>query len=512
MMVAFPASPAQIPGPTTGDKKRQQQQALAWKAYRGDFEPQLTKEQDEPDFNVMPNLCAPIVTTGSDFLFGKSVTIAVDESAPHGAADALKAAWGDEDDYTVFFQKLALNGGICGHVFVQITAPKDKAQHARFVILDPQNVSVQYAVNDCDYVQAYIIQYPIPVPWGASKLHRQVFQRVEQGHEEDVVAPERAETSATPEEGSFSVGTPVAPVTWIITDYEGSSESTLHATGAPVLWRLPFAPIQHCQNLPLPNEFWGQPDLTPSIIRMNLAYNLVESNINKIVWYHGHPWVWASGFNPSGVKMRPGDLIPIQSPEGKMGAVEAHGDVASARDFAADLRSDMDEDSGIPGWISRSMEMPKGAVSGVALEIFYQRPLSKTMTKRRLYGELIRKLSQIHLYFAGFDADGNTIPVHLHWPDLLPIDDAGYWQSTPMKQMAGVSNTTIQLSANLDPELERLRRQQEAQHATDDFNAGLGPPPATQAFTQQADSSSSMNAGGAGSAASAPDAPAAPNA
>src|SRR5690242_195025 len=224
-MMTMPAQ-GTLPGPTPSDKARQQQMSTAWKAYRGDFPAPIKKEEDEPDFSVRSNLCGPIVQTGVDFLFGKGVSITVASDADEDeAADAsaspgddmqsvLDACWGDEDDRTVFFQKLAMNGGICGQVFVKIIPPTQEGGRARFIVLDPQHVSVVTAPDDCDYVTCLIIQYEVPNANGVgSVIHRQIIQRVE-SQEEAMGAPDYADMDESGDSADWQGAT-----TWTISTY-----------------------------------------------------------------------------------------------------------------------------------------------------------------------------------------------------------------------------------------------------------------------------------------------------
>src|SRR6267154_131118 len=95
---------------TDDDKKRQKAIADAWRAYDGDFEPQLEKTPEGIDPNVVINQCAPIVDTGVDFLFGQEVEIRAEETAPKEAQDLLDTAWGRKEVRVPLLQDLAYNG------------------------------------------------------------------------------------------------------------------------------------------------------------------------------------------------------------------------------------------------------------------------------------------------------------------------------------------------------------------------------------------------------------------
>ncbi len=475
MSIAAPAR-LQPPAPTKADKARQADQQRAMDAYRGKFKPPFKpEEQDVPP--IIPNRCGPVVNTGMFLLVGHGVGIELAENAPEGASDYLKAAWGDEDERIIFLQKLVINCGVYGHGFVQvIPPPRDESNqmigYARFINVDPATVSIITDEDDCDSVNTFIIDSSFPQASGGTRYKRRIFSRVSPEQESPYGPTLVDETQAT----------------WQITTWESQGSAQAFEQVGPTLnWPYPFAPIQDCQNLPNPNEHWGLPDITPSIIDMNEAISFVESNTAKIIYNQAHDIVAIKGANPnqSPIQNEPGKWA-VLPPGTDLVTAQAHGDVANSRLFAADLRSDMDEDSGVNGIVmGRMSELPRGAISGIAIKMLYQTALQKKTSRQHTIGKLIRKLSRIHLYFGGFDPDANSITVTLHWEDPLPDDDLAQWQSAPLQEQVGVSKRTIlsERGYDYDEELERL--QEEAQNDLAGFNAGMGQPPQAQQFANQ---------------------------
>src|SRR5258706_7307099 len=82
---------------TEDDKKRQKAIADAWKAYDGDFEPQLEKTPEGIDPNVVINQCAPISDTGGDFLFSQELENSAGENAPAEAQPNIANNFGCDD-------------------------------------------------------------------------------------------------------------------------------------------------------------------------------------------------------------------------------------------------------------------------------------------------------------------------------------------------------------------------------------------------------------------------------
>src|SRR5579863_4675229 len=141
-------APASYPGVSTlalapipqVDAQRKQEQAHAWKAYQGQLQRPLVVERDQPDDNVLSNRCGPVVDKGVSFLFGQVLKLEAtqektdapaDGSLPSDAAaaptpvqDFLDGLWGDDDDRMTLLSKMAVNGGVFGHVFLKLIPAK----------------------------------------------------------------------------------------------------------------------------------------------------------------------------------------------------------------------------------------------------------------------------------------------------------------------------------------------------------------------------------------------------
>src|SRR6266566_1109389 len=128
------------------DKKRVAAVALAWRAYDGDFDPQLEKTPEGIDPNVIINLMSPIVDTGVDFLFGQEIEISVEKGAPQAAQDFLNDAWGEKEVRIPLLQDLAMNGAMARTALLRIVPSSDKPgkeKTYRLVAVDPSTVCVE---------------------------------------------------------------------------------------------------------------------------------------------------------------------------------------------------------------------------------------------------------------------------------------------------------------------------------------------------------------------------------
>jgi hypothetical protein len=440
------------------------QMTLAWKSYRGELPKPLKAQKGQPDDNVLSNRCQPIVDKGVSFLFGQTMKIDINGMG-NQAQEWLDHAWGaasisDDDDRMTLLSMLAMNGGVCGQAFLKIIPANPDAglQYPRLVALDPQICRVITSPDDCDLVLAYIIEYDI----GQGMSKRQVYCRCD------------------PDQLSYTIGESDLDDTWQITTYIKTQTGAYIQQGQPVVWPYPFAPLFACQNLPNPNEWWGTPDLTPDLIETNKAINFVQSNVNRIGKIHAHPKVWTAGLGASQISVSVDDVICLPSPDAKLSALEAHGDLANLMAFAGTLRSDMDEQSRIPAVaLGRLVELPKGNISGVALQLLFQPLIEKTIQKQRLYGRLIREVSRALMVIGGFATvkDYQDTDIELHWQNLLPVDDLAAAQTALALQQLGVSNDTILQNLGYDADAEADKSAKEDAKKMTMYSKGQGMPP-----------------------------------
>lgn len=467
---------AQAPIPKEDiDRKEAMQQA--WRAYRGKMPPPLKISPNQPDDNVLSNRCAPIVDKGVSFLFGNVLKIeATDETTDSDTDDDspiqnfISGLWGDDDDRMTLLSQMAINGGVCGSAFLKLIPAQGSMKYPRIVVMDPMLVRVVTADDDCSLIQAYIIEYN----HGSSDLQkRQIIARVD---------PDNMASIA----GEYDLDD-----TWQIANYvrriQGSTglDGRWIQVGETVKWPYPFAPIFHCQNLPNPNEQWGVPDLTSDLIGLNKVLNFVQSNTSRIVKYHGHPITYAVGLSSTQIQIGVDDLICLPSPDSKLEKLEAMTDFPGLLNFASTIRADMDEQSRVPAVaLGRTAELPKGNISGVALQLLFQPLIEKTIQKQRLYGRCIREITRAALVVSGLIniEDYEDYKVDIHYSNLLPIDDLAAAQTATLLKSLGVSTQTILSELGYNPDDEADKTAQETTQQITAYSQGKGLPPTQQAM------------------------------
>ncbi len=459
---------------TEQDKKRQKLIAAAWEGYDGELDPPLQKTPEGLDPNVMTNQCVGVVDRGVDFLFGLELEISVGKGAPAEAQKILNKIWGRKEKRIPLLQKLAMNGAMAGQAFLRIV-PEPKGV-LRLVVVDPSTVFVQTAPQDCETVLLYCIEYCTHQKVNGSP--RQVYYREEMSR----IDPDQ----------DGDDGDPFADVdaNWSIQHWTRIGDrGPWTPAGEPIIWPYSFPPLFSCQNLPRPNSPWGKPDITPDVIGVNNALNTEQSCINLDIILYGQPILYATGTGEQIIDVKPGKILGLPLSESKIVAVPIASDIANGLKFAADLRSSIDEQTGVPGVATgRIADMPRGNLSGIAIELLFMALLKKTDKKRCTYGELIIDVSKALLVLNGLSGE---IDMTLAWQSPLPHDDLPSVQAAIAKKEINISNTTLQRELGYDPEEEAALNESEteqklANHTQEALTSLPLVPPGTKALPGQA--------------------------
>lgn len=392
----------------------------AWNAYYGRLPAPLKVRKGQPDDNVNVNYARSIVDKGVSFLFGQDIRFELDKTQQTREEEWLDQCW-SVNGGSVLLQKLALNGGVCGHVFAKLVP---RTPYPRIIIIDPANIAVGWEPDDIDEIVWYRIQYAAVDPLTGDPLTiRQLIQRQVNS--------------------------------WKITDQEARGAGSWETTGETV-WPYEWAPIVDCQSLPMPNEYWGLSDLEEDVLQLNYSINFVLSNLARIIRFHAHPKTWGKGFASNQMQIAVDETIVLQSPDAELHNLEMESDLASSITMYERLREAMHEMTRIPEVATGKLERA-GALSGVALQILYQPLVEKTETKRRTYGAMLTELNRRLLALGGFGEEHHTV---IHWPEMLPTDAAQEAQTALLHQQLGVSEDTLLQRLGYDPEMERAKNQE----------------------------------------------------
>ncbi|MBF6591144.1 MAG: phage portal protein [Ktedonobacterales bacterium] len=469
-----------VPGLDTSaifaDKQRKDRMRKAWQAYSGDWGAgPLRVEQNsrQPNPNVHPNRISNIVDTGVTWLFGQPVRLQVVNNTASGpnlngkqlaACQAyLDTCWGDPDDMMTVLGEMATNGGVFGHAFARILpadpSPESAHPYPRVVVLDPMTVTVTTDPDDCKRAIGYSVEYSAYDPVRRQQFEkRQLITRADDGQSWTITNQIKRQDMTA----------------WM-DDTEHATDGDDDADDSSGLWPHPFPPIHSCQNRINPNEFWGQPDVRESLIELNKQIQFAESNLNKIIYLQGHPRIFAAGVKMDNIKSEPGSVTALPSENSKVFSVTVEANIAPILEHVQSLRDDMDEESGIPG-VATGRSFPTGMVSGITMRLMYAPLLQQTEWKRRLYGRLIREVSQIMLVLGGLIQREDDVRIEMHWQDPLPTDDLAAAQAISALLQAGIlSKQTAAGMVGLDWEVEQERMDEEQANAVQGMMSGKGP-------------------------------------
>ncbi len=443
-----------------GNDARSGVMARSYSYYVGNPPAPLIRRSGEPDDNVIVSLGRALVDTGVAYLFGEEVTSTVTGPAPERPQDWLDECW-RRNKRMLTLQKLAHNGGICGHAFVKIIPDGIRTQQGRsnwprVVVLDPQTVRVVTDDDDCDLVEQYVITPPCPAG-DRSDPRRQVIDRQAD-----------AEGNTT---------------SWLIHDqhYVGGA----WVTDLTTPWTWDFAPVVDAQNLPRPNDYWGESDLPDDICNMLHQINRLASHHQKIVRVHAAPKTWARGMGTRTLDLAIDSVIQMPSETAELKILEMQSDLSSTREFLAVLMEDVAIVTRTP-LVAMGVPDRQGAISGVALQIRFRPLVQKTEAKRRTYGDLIVELDRRLLALGGF---GDALLTQLDWPELLPSDPLAERQALVLDDSLGVaSKQTLseKLGYNWQTEQQQLADERAAQPAPvvpalPAPSTGATPPPGPEA-------------------------------
>ena len=391
----------------------------AWNAYYGRLPKPLKVRPGQLDDNVNVNYARSVVDKGVSFLFGQDIRFELDETQQTDEEEWLDACW-SANGGSVLLQKLALNGGVCGHVFAKLVP---RAPYPRIIIIDPANIAVGWEPDDIEEIVWYRIQYAAVDPHtGEPVTIRQLIERQDRH--------------------------------WRITDQIARGAGSWQTTDTTT-WPYEWPPIVDCQNLPMPNEFWGLSDLEEDVLQLNKSINFVLSNMARIIRYHAHPKTWGKGFAANQMQIAVDETIVLQSPDAELHNLEMVSDLTSSIALYERLREALHEVTRVPEVATGKLERA-GALSGVALQILYQPLIEKTETKRRTYGAMLTELNRRLLALGGFGEDHHTV---IHWPEMLPTDTMQEAQTALLHQQLGVSADTLLQRLGYDPDMEKDKRE-----------------------------------------------------
>lgn len=398
----------------------------AWDAYYGNHPDSLKlTNADDPDDNVVLNYCRLIVDKGVSFLYGRPPGIDVGGGTAQAVLDQVLTA----NSFPALLKQFALNGAVAGHSYLRIWDPGVATQPIRLLNLDPQTVTPTWADDDYQDVVRWKIQ------WNA------VTDDADEKAQVKRIVMERSD----------------AGTSWAIIEETGSRDGTTWTETARSTWPFPFSPIVHCQNLPVPNEFFGQPDLTDDLIELNYRLNALASNMGKMVRLFAHPRPWLKGVAPGadGVDVAPNEVWHLP-PHAEAGVLKYDASLSSSIDLYEKLKDAFHEKARVPRIATGKLDNI-GQLSGLALSILYQPLVEKTEDKQGTHEPMLEDLAGRILAVAR--ATGKDASVN--WPALLPTDPMAERQTALLDLQLGASKKTVLTKLGYDADAEAKLKAEE---------------------------------------------------
>ena len=403
----------------------------ALEAYRGELPRLLKVKFGDPDDNVQASKCRVIVDSAVAYLFGQNIEFELDAASETPAEQWLDACW-DANRKMTLLSKLGTNGALFGHPFVKVVLNSSlTAPYPRLVLLDPANVACTWDDDDIDHVTEYRVQWNAIDPvTRKAVIKRQVITEQANG-------------------------------LWLIQDFVSARGNRWQLAGEQV-WPYAWPPIHHCQNIPVPNEFWGEADIPNDIIGLVQSRNFALSNWARIIKYQAHQRLWGKGFRDDEVKIGVDDIFIIESETGQLAAIEPTSNMAGLSDLDRRLDEAIHEGSRTPAIATGKVE-GIGQLSGVALQILYGPLVQKTEGKRQTYGDMLKDLCRHLLEVGGFGADN---VVSIVWPEILPQDMQAERAALQVDMALGVvSKSSVAQKLGYDWETEQQRMAEEVTSA-----------------------------------------------
>lgn len=416
------------------EQERQKGYKRRWQYYNGDHPRPLKIKPGQPDDNVIVNLSRFIVDKGVAFLFGREIEFQIEEGETTEDEQFLDDVW-DANGKMSLLQNVALNGGVCGHVYVKLVpdglTTEDGRTVTRLVNLDPAIVRPFWSPDDLSDVLWYKVEYEAAGPRG-QVFKKQMIERQDNG-------------------------------TWLITDYAAEGLKMYREVGKTV-WPYQFAPICDWQNLPAPNVYFGASDLED--VTMNDGINATVSDIQRILRFHGHPKTIGTGFKATELNTGIDEMIVLPNAEAKVYNLEMQSDLTAALKHAANLIDLYLRMARIPNLDPANVNV--GALSGFALRILYGDLLEKTDVKRQTYGEGIKELNRRLLAISG--KQGGR-PARIVWQNPLPENKTELTAQldNEINKLGVTSKETAAQDLGRDYEVERERM---AAEKTDENSIG----------------------------------------
>lgn len=441
--------------------------AAARAYFNGEHRKPLKVAPGAKDHNVIVNLCRSLINKSVAWLFGDpddGEMLRMTVRAPKRASDAMhdEAAAADNapdqatsagdsiesraEDYLLdvwrknggvrLLQRMGRAASIAGHGFVKLIPVGDEANPLpvpRIVVQPSDLVSVLRREDDREIAEAYVIEW--------------MEKRVVRGELMDVKV--RQLFALTADQG------------WMLVTFNDTGNAD---DGGPrwiveveeAAWPHAWPPIIDWQNLPSDDGYYGLSDLE-DLTGLNDAINFAASNVNKIIYFNGHPRTIGTGFEAKELQDTAVEAFwTIKNSEAKVFNLEMQGELQSSYAFLNFLQQSF--------WdIGRELDVTTlrdriGQITNFGLKVLASAALHKLGEKRLSYGDAIQRINHALLALGSYPEFETT----LQWHNPLPENDTEEVDRLAKEREIGiVSKQTAAKERNRDWDDERERMAEE---------------------------------------------------
>jgi hypothetical protein len=451
--------------------------AERWRYYSGDQPDQLETIKGKNNDNLVENLCRVIVDRAVDFLVGKGVKIVVrgDEGKTKWLAD-----WWVETRGDALLRTLGKDGAVCGHYYMKLMpASESGGEFPRVLALDPAEMTVIWDQEDIGKQLEYVLSYLV-VQGGQILVKRQRHTLLGDG-------TWQIQDSVIIDPGT---GTSLSPMVLFSLNEKWVVQRTVH-------WPHPWPAIVDGKNLDEPHEYYGAPDLTDDLMRLQDAINRNDSNIQRIIRFHAHPVTVLQGTRLRDAKLGPDKIIEIGQ-ESKVYNVEMLSDLTSSSNFGKALTRAFWKAG--RGTDPQAVEELSGdRVTNFRVEMLMHAALVKNDEKREQLGAALRALALRAMALGGQGAV-RLRDIEIEWPDPLPVNETEERGLLVQDRAMGiVSKETVAEKVGYDWEQEsqRIKAEQDAATPPQPAQAPQGATPPQADTKMPGNNPAQMMAGGA---------------
>lgn len=413
--------------------EREYSRRALWQAYLIDYyngvqKKSLKTSKEGVDFNVTVNLASLIVDRTVSMLFGGGIEFKNDDQTVKDYLDDIWAA----NKKDILLHDFGQNGAIYGTLYAKIL-PNDRMtddNKETFGIVALSSINMIVGVNPQDVREVFYYVNR----WNVNESGKTIAYR------EITKKNKSADGTAT----------------WsVITQVQGRAMSSKWEQIDNVDWPYDFPPVVHTKNLPNAGSQYGRSDIE-DVLGLQDDYNQAFSNVNKILWFHGHPHLWTNGKVGSLVDWSTEKILELKgdgiTKDPSLQSMELQGDLAASREFINDLRRDLMD-------VSRTTDVETikdkaGTLTNFGLRVLFKDELAKTKTKQLLYGEFITEINRRLLLLGNVAGKVGSI----QWGEALPENENE--ETTALKSdldMGIVSKETVALKRGYDWKVESER-------------------------------------------------------